>query len=162
MVKITVTTVKIPRKFGYSLIAVNFTVIFPEKFYPCTSLYTLTYTTTHINTPSTWIPTNQHAHPTRKLNPSTSSFRARCSRPPIHTAPVLPGGGFFVRRPLGASCVARRNHFAAAAAAAPISYTAPYSHVAETTSVYSARFRLLFAHIYIYLGFREGRVSFTF
>ena len=32
-----VTTVKIPRKFGYSLIAVNFTIIFPEKFYPCVS-----------------------------------------------------------------------------------------------------------------------------
>ena len=23
------------RKFGYSLITVNFTVVFPEKFYPC-------------------------------------------------------------------------------------------------------------------------------
>ena len=28
------------RKFGYSLITVNFTVVFPEKFYPC--IYTAT------------------------------------------------------------------------------------------------------------------------
>ena len=35
------------RKFGCSLITVNFTVVFPEKFYPCTHTHIVTFPQRH-------------------------------------------------------------------------------------------------------------------